>query len=453
MRSARRWGFWYHCVLVVFISACGATPAPGSGLRNTPDEGSESGGPGGDSTDSVSKKNQTRDPLKLSPNGKQFFDAGVMDGANGRLDEAARAFQKTIQTDPNAPQPYYNRGVVYERRGADLKALTYYRQSIQRKGDYLPALSAAAKLLVRYEKRDEAVQLVRTAAERYGSNVDIMVLYANILTMVQKYDDSIRVAKKALRIDERHAGAMLQIGKANLKMGRLELAESIFNQVLSINENIAEVHFLIGLLELKKGFRILAIKKFEKAVSLNPFYPEALNNLALEYMLAGNYNDAIQLFRRAIQITPSWGVLYLNYGNALRGAGKWKMALTALNRAGKMLPNSPAVIFDMAILYYTADNLNGLSRIARLKKSRSLFSEYKTRVGAALSQDDEVFKYIKELDLMIEREQIRVQRQKEAAEREQQRAAHKTTPEQNSGDAGAAGAEDESEGAADDGWE
>jgi tetratricopeptide (TPR) repeat protein len=342
---------------------------------------------------------------------------------------------------------------VYERKGADLKALKHYRESIRRKGDYLPALSAAAKLLIRYGKKDEAVLQMRTASERYSTNVDILVLYANVLTMALKYEDSIRVAKKALRIDERHAGAMLQIGKANLKMGRLELAESIFNQVLAINENIAEVHFLIGLLELKKGFRILAIKKFEKAVALNPFYPEALNNLALEYMLAGNYQDAIKLFRRAIQITPSWGVLYLNYGNALRGAGNWKLALASLTRAGKMMPNSPAVVFNLAVLYYTADNLNGLPRMARLKKSRSLFSDYKTRKGASLSQDDDVYKYIKELDLMIEREQIRVQRQKEAAEREKQRATHKSEPAQKPDAGGADEGDGGWESAGDDGWE
>ena len=453
-------GRWFpilcQCVLVGTIAACGAGPGKATAPRTGASAETAGQSPGAENAVAAGEEKQGQGPLQLSPDGKQYFDAGVLAGANGRLAQAEQAFLKVTDTDPDAPQPYYNLGVVYERRGADLKALNHYRQSIRKKGDYLPALSAAARLLLRYGKKEEAIQLVRAAGDRNGADVEILVLYADVLTMCEKYDEAIRVAKKALRIDERHAGAMLQIGKANLKMGRLELAESIFNQVMTINDHIAEVYFLSGLLELKKGFRILAIKKFEKAIELNPFYPEALNNLALEYMLAGNYGDAVELLERAIQITPSWGLLYLNYGNALRGAGKWKRALAALTRAGKMLSDSPAVTFNLAVLYYAADELGGLNRVSRLKKSRELFSRYTAQKGATLSPDDDAIKYIKELDLLIDREQVRVQRQKEADEREKQRSTHKSTtakPSEN-GNTGTGSPEtDDWKNADDDGWE
>ncbi|MBN2527283.1 MAG: tetratricopeptide repeat protein [Deltaproteobacteria bacterium] len=373
-----------------------------------------------------------------------------MAGASGRLKEAEQSFRQAIQSDPAAPQPLYNLGVVYERKGADLKALNYYQISIEKKGDYLPAVSAAAKILLRYGKAEQAVQTVHSASSKSPGNIKLLILYSDVLVSAQRYDDAIRMAKRALRIDERSAMAMLQIGKANLKMGRIELAESVFNQVVSINDKISEVFFLQGMLELRKGFNVLAIRKFEKAIEINPFYPEALNNLAIEYMLAGNYEDAIEMLERAIQITPSWGVLYLNYGNALRGAGRWKQALSALSKARKMLPTTPAITFNMAVLYYAADGLGGMSRMARLKKSRDLFARYKAEKGASLSKSDESFKYIKELDVLLEREQVRLQREREAAAKAKERQQAKKSNE-------AAGAQskpgNDLEKAEDDGWE
>ena len=443
------------CSISIWSVSCG--PAPGSGTTSSVAADQMMGGAASDGTAGRKQKQGPKDPLKMSAEGTRYFNAGVNAGANGNLQQAEQAFARAIELEPAAPQPLYNLGVVFERRGADLKALKYYKQSIQKKGDYYPALAAAAKLLLRYGKHNEAIQIVRTASNKFSSNIKIVVLHANVLTTARKYNDAIRVAKRALRLDERSAAAMLQIGKANLKMGRLELAESIFSQVLSINENLAEVYFLQGLLELKKGFRILAIKKFEKAIEKNPFYPEALNNLAIEYMLAGNYSSAITMLERAIQITPSWGVLYLNYGNALRGAGKWKRAYTSLKRAQKMLPRSAAVTFNLAVLYYTANELNGLNRVARLQKSRELFAKCKAQGGSSTAFNEDSIKYIKELDVLIEREQVRMQRQREAAAREKERKQHKSTaPATGSGsDAGkgAAGDDDGWETADDDGWD
>ncbi|MBN2718374.1 MAG: tetratricopeptide repeat protein [Deltaproteobacteria bacterium] len=441
--------YFLCAVMLLVLTSCGAAPdgtqAPDALVDNSRSGATASGAQSHTNTDA-------KDPMLLSPPGQQQFNAGLTAGASGQLDQAEQAFQQVTRTDPDAPHPYYNLGVVSERRGADLKALNLYQQAIQKKADYYPALSAAAKLLLRYGKRDQAVQMLRTASGKASSNIKIIVLYADVLTGAQRYEEAIQVAKRALRLDERSAEAMLQIGKANLRMGRLELAEAIFNQVLSINDRIAEVYFLQGLLELEKGVRILAIRKFEKAVEINPFYPEALNNLAVEYMYAGNYSSALPLLERAMQITPSWGIIYLNYGNALRGAGNWKRALAVFQRAEKMLPGSAAITFNMAVLYYAADELGGLSRLARLQKARALFAKYKAQRGKADTDvnDDEAIRYIKELDVLIEREQVRMQRQREAAAREKERQKPSAPVAEPSGTDAAGAAEI---GDDDDGWE
>lgn len=361
------------------------------------------------------------DPESLSTEGRKYFNAGVKAGASGDIAQAEQMLLQAAAIDIDAPQPYYNLGVVSERRGNDTKAIQFYQKSLRCKSDYPLGVSALSKMYIRKGNLNKALQLTRSAVSKAPGKIAILVLYADALIAAQKYDDAIGVAKKALRVDERSASAMLRIGKANLKMGRLELAGAVFNQVVAINPNLAEVYFLQGLLELKKGFKTLAVKRFEKALEINPFYPEALNNLATEFILAGNYKHAVSYLERAIAITPSWGLLYINYGNALRGMGRWQEASAVLNKARMLNPKSADVLFNMGILFYTAGDFGGINRIDRLKKAKEYFAKYKFEKGSELDANNEVRKYLKEIDTLIEREEVRRQRKKEADAREAER--------------------------------
>jgi hypothetical protein len=117
--------------------------------------------------------------------------------------------------------------------------------------------------------------------------------------------------------------------------------------------------------------------------------------------------------------------LQLNYGNALRGAENWKMAKEALQKAKEMDPGLKGSILNMALLYYVADDLDGLDRLARLKEAKRLFAEYKLKKGSALVKSDQVFKYMKEVQVAVEREEKRLLREREQKERKQERAGQR----------------------------
>ena len=363
----------------------------------------------------------------MAENARGTYNEGVGYAKIGNLDEAQAAFKRVLQIDGKAYQAAYNLGVIAERKGDDIEAKSYYQQAFGMQPNFGAAVEAYAKLEIRSGNLNAALDLCRQKAESFPKDAVLSNIYSDVLISARRYNDAITQAKRVLRNDERNAQAMLRIGKANLKLGRKELALAILEQVLRILPDESEAYFLRSSIRAADDQRSLAITDLKTAIEKRPNYVEAMNNLATLYLISGNYNSAIELLQRAVSLSPSWGVLFLNLGNAFRGAKRWKESKEATEKALSLSPDLKGGIFNLALLYYTADELDSLDRLARLNEAKRLFARYKNELGSSLSGKDDVHKYIKEVQTAIEREETRLARVKDRAaaeaEREKQREA------------------------------
>ncbi|MCU0661405.1 MAG: tetratricopeptide repeat protein [Myxococcota bacterium] len=386
------------------------------------------GGPqsaGGTASQAATQPNEHQ----LSPDARSVYNDGLQAAKAGALAKAEQAFKNTVQLDPKAPQPLYNLGVLAERKGDDETARRYYLQALSVQEDYAPAVLALIKLDLRTGNGTKAVDFGRAKAEKFSKDKWILAAYAEALIGARRYKDAIGVSKDILRVDERDADGLLAMAKANLGMGRLELAESVFDQVLAVDPNRVEVFFLRAGIRLGEGQKAAAIEEYKKVLAKQPDHVEALNNLANMYLLSGNYAQAAELLGKAVTLAPSIPELRLNYGNALRGAGKWPAAKTQLLEARKISNRFAAPLFNLALVYYVAEELDGMDRTARLNESKKLFAQYKSEMGSALTKDDPVAKYLKEVQMALDREAKRIQTEKDRVVREGERAKQREAEE------------------------
>jgi tetratricopeptide (TPR) repeat protein len=358
----------------------------------------------------------------MAENARGTYNQGVAAARAGRSKQAEQAFQRVLQIDNRAFPAVFNLGVLAERRGDETAARSYYRQTLSMNPEYLPAIDAISKLDIRNGKVDAVLRFLRKRTASYPKNNGIMNIYADALIAGKEYEKAIAQAKRALRLNERDADAMLRIGKANLFLGRFELAGAVFEQVIKIAPDNAEVYFLRSKIRLENKQKAAAISDLKTALEKRPSYVEAMNNLATVYLLSGNYDESAKLLRSAVQLAPSWGLLHLNYGNALRGAKRYRKAKMALNRAFKLDPELTGALFNLGVLYFTADQLDKLDRIGRLREAKRFFAKYQAEMGSRLSKDDESHKYLVEIQRSMEREETRVAREKERKARDAERA-------------------------------
>jgi len=94
-------------------------------------------------------------------------------GALGRYDEAFEQLTKAIELEPLNPEAYYNRALIYERRGKPQAAIAQYRQALRYRPDYAPAAKALLRLTGNAEinpPRNDAEKLAFKLAQRAGES-------------------------------------------------------------------------------------------------------------------------------------------------------------------------------------------------------------------------------------------------------------------------------------------
>lgn len=226
--------------------------------------------------------------LHADPMGSRL--AGYAWMLNQDVQNAYRAFDRSVRLNPCQPDCWTQLGRIAEHCGETDGALAYYeRASFFDDGRYGSAL-ALSKLLSRNSKLEDAIHALRlslmknkrcskmnTALARLlcrrarimgrrrkpllqrklrnealdcyaianASNPRSMTLLAQGLLQQQlgRFDDAKASFQKAVDINPRHAAAICHLAAANVDSGDIDLAIGQFEQALSLNPELAGAHF------------------------------------------------------------------------------------------------------------------------------------------------------------------------------------------------------------------
>jgi tetratricopeptide (TPR) repeat protein len=131
-------------------------------------------------------------------------DYGILLTDLGRLEEAIHQYERATEISSAHPQPYYNLGLVYERKGAYEEALKWWREGHDRWPDELPFLVSMARLLASCPEASlrngsEAVRLARKAAGvDQGNEIAVLDALGIALAEVGKFPEAIAATEKAI---------------------------------------------------------------------------------------------------------------------------------------------------------------------------------------------------------------------------------------------------------------
>ena len=85
---------------------------------------------------------------------KEFFDEGNNAFALGRLIDAKELYKKTIVSNPNFLEGYYNLGITYKQLGKFKKAEQKFKETITINSNYLMLIKTYA-VYFKFKKFDE----------------------------------------------------------------------------------------------------------------------------------------------------------------------------------------------------------------------------------------------------------------------------------------------------------
>lgn len=139
--------------------------------------------------------------LQLTPHSFDLQNnLGVEYFRQGDPEKAAFHFERSIDLAPDWWTPYNNLGVIYENRGDLKKARELYEQAIEN-GNYYLAHENLAKLVLREEEPQQAVEIIQRSAAILPYNPQILTALAIAYSQNNQYSEAEQVARRLFSLN------------------------------------------------------------------------------------------------------------------------------------------------------------------------------------------------------------------------------------------------------------
>jgi Flp pilus assembly protein TadD len=246
---------------------------------------------------------------------KMYLDKGYGLMNNGALQQAAEAFCKVIEINPQHAEAYNGLGVVKFGEKLVDAAESAFRKAISLNPEFSEAYNNLGTLLTNCNRLNEAEICLR----------------------------------KAIQLNPQYPEAYGNLGVVLMGRKQLDEAESCLKRAIELKSDLIEAYATLGLV-LKDTNCYEAEKYLRRAIELNPDYPESYNNLGLVLKYSFRLEEAEACYRRAIELQPDYLNAYVNLGIILKDTYRLDEAKACFCQVIEQYPDSVEASFALGIL-------------------------------------------------------------------------------------------------------
>jgi predicted TPR repeat methyltransferase len=183
-------------------------------------------------------------------------------------------------------------------------AAEIYRQILEQKPEYGPALHYSGVLAHQQGRGDEAVARLERSLEIDPAQADCYSNLCIVLREQGKLDQAIAACRQALALDPAHANAHNNLGGLLRAQGHVAEAEAAYRTAVGLNPEHSDAYTNLGnLLNSQKRTRE-AVECYCKAITVNPAHAESRRLLGLAYCTLGEIDKAIEVFEKWLAEEP-----------------------------------------------------------------------------------------------------------------------------------------------------
>lgn len=303
----------------------------------------------------------------------------------GRLPEAADILEKVIdESDPPAEPVLKLLVEIYSELGETEKALAVVDRYVAatsddanrgarglkawlhwRNKDY----AAAAEILEELHAEDEndfatlqllvenyaemgefdkAEGLMRAAGTQAGGELDadFLMLRARLYHLQDKHDEAAQTAEKLLAREEDNDNYLMIAGEYYYEAGRIEDAERVLRRAIELDPKNAEAYNALGYFFAEAGVKLEeALDLVNRALELNPDAGHIVDSLGWVHYMQGRYEEAARELERAVKLLENSpdAVIYEHLGDAYSKLGRVEDAREAYRKALELDPGSEKI--------------------------------------------------------------------------------------------------------------
>jgi predicted O-linked N-acetylglucosamine transferase (SPINDLY family) len=251
----------------------------------------------------------------------------------GRLEEARRLYERTIELDPRAVQAVHLLGILAAQTHRHDEAVRFFSEAAA----LAPQIAAihndlgnAHAALARYESAiesyDRAIALAPGWADPHYNR-------ANALFEQRRYPAAVAGYRRALALAPTHAAAFANLGNALRELGEHHEAAASYEHALALKPGNPGVLNNRGVVLLDAQRPEAAIACFEAAVALRPDYVDAHVSLGHALRRLHRYEAAAAAYAAATRHRPDYAQAHADEGVCLYDLRRYDAAVQSFDRA------------------------------------------------------------------------------------------------------------------------
>ena len=234
---------------------------------------------------------------KLNRSGAYFSQQGILLAEQGRMQEAASAFEQAVLSQPNEVHHHINLIGVYSKLNQPEKVQIHYQEFIR-------------------------LDSGRVMGHFY---------FGEFHLLNRRFPEAEKSFRRALEIDPKHAGSLSNLGQALQEQGKFEEAEKYFRLAYAQEPGTPSILFSLGRLLVERGkiaegrgYLLRSVKPVRKET------PAYLVGVAISYEKEHDYRNAILSAKMAREAALGQGQTafatdIVSYEGKLQSALKGKM--------------------------------------------------------------------------------------------------------------------------------
>lgn len=205
-----------------------------------------------------------------------------------------------------APKPEYllSLGNALQLQGRPNDALKVYERGVALKPEDAELWQSMTGVLVKLERRDEAVVSAQHALKLKPRHLDTINLCARILLDLKRYDEALAYLDQSGEIEPGRAALYQQRGLCLMRAMRFDEALVDYDRALKLDPDHAETHCNRGVALLRFGHSDEAIACFDRSLALKPNVVKTMTNKAFVLAEQHRFEEAFQLYNRSLTLDP-----------------------------------------------------------------------------------------------------------------------------------------------------
>lgn len=220
-----------------------------------------------------------------------------------RHSEAVEHIQRAVATNPT-PDALINLGNSLLALGQLDEAADAYNQSLQIKPGTVDALTPIAMIHSLRGRSDAAEAAYREILRLRPDSAETCFGLANLLSSRGAEAEAVHFYEEAIRLRPVLPEAEVNLGNVLTRLGRHDEAVARFTSAIRHRPDMPEAYLNLGNTLYESGQMAGAREAFEKALALQPNYRDALNNLANWHLVHDDIETARQYCRTMLEIYP-----------------------------------------------------------------------------------------------------------------------------------------------------